>query len=177
MGKSAMEGQVADEVLSLFCNGIREARKRYRLFVADGIPQGKREDLGSGRRMTKELLEEMNGEPFNERILGSGDFVRELRMRKELESKFPPPLDTREIVARVCSHFGLNPEKLWLTTRSARITDARSVICYLAVRLTGHSGVEVGRQVNLRRAGVSVAASRGEIMAKEDPTLIALLDK
>ena len=60
---------------------------------------------------------------------------------------------------------------------AARIVNARSVICYLAARLVGHSGVEVGRHVNLRRAGVSVAAGRGEKMVKGDSALVALIDK
>lgn len=177
MGKGALEGQCVEEVLSLFSTGKREARKRYRLFVADGIPQGKREDLGGGRRMTRELLETMKGEPFDQRILGSGEFVQELRMRRELESKFPQPLEIREIVARVCSRFGLDSEALRLNTKTSRITDARSVICYLACRVMGHNGVEVGREVNLRRSGVSVAAGRGGKMVKDNPALISLVDK
>jgi len=177
MGNGALEGQSLDEVLSLFSKGKREGRKRYRLFIADGIPQGKRQDLGSGRRMTTELLEEMNGEPFDLRILGSGKFIRELRMRTELESNFKQPLEIEEIVARVCSRFELEPEELRRNTRAAGITDARSVICYLAVRLAGYNGVEVGRQVNLRRSGVSVAAGRGEKLAVKDPQIVELLDK
>lgn len=43
--------------------------------------------------------------------------------------------------------------------------------------MAGHSGVEVGRQVNLGRSGVSVAASRGEEMVKNAPALLALIDK
>ncbi len=177
MGKGSLEGQSVEEVLSLFSTEIQKARKRYRLFVEDGIPQGKREDLGSTRKMTRELVEAMNGEPFDQRILGSGEFVRELRMRKELDSKFPQPLEIKEIIVLVCRHFGLDPAELRLNTKSTRITDVRSVICYLAVRVKGHNGVEVGSQVNLRRAGVSVAAGRGEKMIINNPELITLIDK
>lgn len=177
MGKDALEGQVVDDVLSIFSKGKREARRHYRIFVEYGVPLGKREDLGSGRRMSRELLEELGEQPYDERILGSGEFVEELRMRGELESKFPRAMEINEIVASVCRHFGVNPEDLRQKTRAARIVDARSVICYLAVRQAGHSGVEVGRQVNLRRAGVSVAASRGENMVKDDPALFTLIDK
>jgi len=161
MGKSALKGQSAEEVLSLFSNEMREARKRYRLFIEDGIPQGKREDLGSRRRLTRELLDAKNGEPFDQRILGSGEFVRELKKRRELVEKLPRSLEIKEIIARVCDHLRLDPEELRLNTKASRITNARSVICFLAGRVIGHNGVEVGKQVNLRRAGVSVAADRG----------------
>jgi REP element-mobilizing transposase RayT len=169
VGKSALEGQSAKEVLSLFSNGMREARKRYRLFIEDGIPQGKREDLGSRRRLTRELLDAMNGEPFDQRILGSGEFVRELKKRRELVEKLPRSLEIKEITARVCDHLRLDPEDLRLNTKASRITNARSIICYLAVRVIGYNGVEVGKQVNLRRAGVSVAADRGEKLVENDP--------
>lgn len=70
-------------------------------------------------------------------------------------------MEIKDIVSRVCSHFGIDPEELHWKTRRAEIADARGVICFLAVRHAGHSGVEVGGQVNLGRSGVSVAASRG----------------
>ncbi len=87
------------------------------------------------------------------------------------------PLEIKEIIVLVCRHFGLDPAELRLNTKSTRITDVRSVICYLAVRVKGHNGVEVGSQVNLRRAGVSVAAGRGEKMIINNPELITLIDK
>ena len=51
------------------------------------------------------------------------------------------------------------------------------MICYLAVRRNGYSGAEVGRYVNLRRAGVSVAAGRGERLVRNDPVLVKLRDE
>ena len=69
------------------------------------------------------------------------------------------------------------PLELQCNSRAARIADVRSVICYLAVRQAGHSGVEVGKHVNLLRAGVSVAASRGDEKVKNDPELLLLIDK
>jgi chromosomal replication initiation ATPase DnaA len=72
------------------------------------------------------------------------------------------PQEIKEIVAKVCRRFDVDTEELLLKSRAAKIVSARSVICYLAVHHVGHSGVEVGRQVNLARAGVSVAVARGE---------------
>ncbi|HEY3309977.1 MAG TPA: helix-turn-helix domain-containing protein [Desulfuromonadaceae bacterium] len=177
MEEGVLEGQVVDEVLSLFSKGKREARKRYQLFVADGVALGKRDDLGGGRRLLRGALGEQSEELCDERVLGSGEFVEELRERRELESKFPRSMEIEEIVANVCRHFELDPQELRLRTRAARIVDARSVICYLAVRQVGHSGVEIGGHVNLRRAGVSVAAARGESIVKNHSELSKLMDK
>ncbi|MEI8355710.1 MAG: hypothetical protein WCG31_06430 [Deltaproteobacteria bacterium] len=53
----------------------------------------------------------------------------------------------------------------------------RSLICYLAVRRAGYSGSLVGRLVNLQRAGVSVAAGRGEKSVQDDPVLLGIINK
>ncbi len=177
IGKQLLEGQAVDEVLSHFASGKREATWKYKQFVADGVGLGKRDELGGGRRITKENLEAFGEEPYDARILGDGLFVEELRQRSELESKFSHSLEIKEIVSNVCRYFEIEPVDLRHNRRVAKIVDARSLICYLAVRQAGHSGVEVGKHLNLRRAGVSVAASRGEEKIKNNPELLALIDK
>ncbi|MBN2428177.1 MAG: transposase [Deltaproteobacteria bacterium] len=176
LGKSSQEGQVADEVLSLFSEKRGEARRRYRAFVADGVSQEKREKLGGGRKKPRRISEEEDGALYDKRVLGSAAFVQELRKRQDLESEFPRPMEIAEIIARVCRHFGIEPEELRLKSRVGRLVAARNIICYFAVRQVGHNGVDVGRHVNLRRAGVSVAAGRGAEMVKNDPVLFALLN-
>lgn len=175
MGNGDLEGQVTGEVLSLFAGRKGEARKLYRHFVSDGIAQGKRHDLGGGRKKLAAAGEQKE-ELYDERILGSSEFIETLRCRRELEPKLPRSMDIGDIITRVCNHFSIDPQELRHTTRAAGVVAARSVICCLAVRHLGHSGVEVGKHINLRRAGVSVAASRGERMLKNDPALISLID-
>jgi hypothetical protein len=177
MGKSVLEGQDADNILSLFSKNKIVARRQYRQFIADGIPLGKREEFGSGRKMTKKLLEEWGEKPYDQRVLGSGEFIEELRMRRELEAKFTSPLEIKEIVMQVCCYFDVAPEELKMKSRAVKIVAARSLICYLAVRRLGHNGVEVGSHVNLARAGVSVVATRGERIVRENQALFALIDK
>lgn len=176
MGGRVLEGQDADLVLSLFSKNKSGAMKQYRQFVADGIPLGKREEFGSGRKMTKKLLEELGEESYDQRVLGSGKFIEELRMRRELEAEFARPMEIKEIVAKVCRSFDVNPKELLLKSRAERIVAARSVICYLAVRRSRHNGVDVGKHVNLARAGVSIAATRGESIVRENEGLLALID-
>ena len=177
MGKADLEGQVADEVLSMFSNNKREARKKYRAFVSDGIALGKREELGSSRRIDNADDEGKGDEPYDPRILGDGGFVEEIRARHELQTLFSQPLEIKEIVEKICSHFGIDRNALRHRTRAGGVVAARGVICYLAVRVAGYSGVEVGSHVNLRRAGVSVAAERGAKLVEEHPELLRLLDK
>lgn len=177
VGSQVLEGQCIDEVLAMFAPGKREAIKRYRQFVADGIALGKRNELGGERRITKDLLAELDEESYDARILGSGEFIKELRQMRELDAKLPRVLTIREIVVAICHHYELEPATLQQKSRTAKVTKARSIICYLAVRLMGHNGTEVGKQLNLLRAGVSVAADRGEQIVKGNPTLLTLVDK
>jgi len=177
MGKSVLEGQDADMILSLFSKNKSVARRQYWQFIFDGIPLGKREELGSGRKMTKKLLEEWGEKPYDQRVLGSGEFIEELRMRRDLEAKITPPLEIKEIVGKVCRCFDVAPEELKQKSRAMKIVTARSVISYLAVRRLGQSGVEVGRHVNLTRAGVCIAANRGESIVQENQALLGLIDK
>lgn len=177
MGNGCMEGQMTDEVLALFGKRKREAREKYRQFVADGVAMGKRAELGSSRRITKDAIEELGGESYDARVLGSGDFVRELRQRRELEEQMPRTIEIGTIVARVCGHYGIEAAELRENNRGAAIAAARSVICYLAVRRAGYNGVEVGKQVNLQRSGVSVAAGRGEKIVLNEPALLEMVNK
>lgn len=171
MGGRELPGQVTDEVLSRFGRSPREARRHYRAFVQDGIERGKRDDLGGGglRRALREIAD--TDELFDVRILGSGAFVESLHR----ESDAPEPAPVMSLVAlakRVAGAHSVKVEELRLRKRSKQLVAARSVLCYFAVRELGHNGAEVGRMLNVSRSGVSAAASRGEVMIREDQALL-----
>lgn len=174
MGGRELPGQVIDEVLSRFGRDPRQARRYYRAFVMDGIEHGKRDDLGGGglRRSLREITD--TEELFDVRVLGSGAFVE--RLHRESDAPEPPPvMSLVALVKRVAGAFGVEVEALRLRKRSKQLVAARSVLCYFAVREMGHNGVEIGRMLNISRAGVSAAASRGEILIQKDRTLRDLL--
>jgi len=76
-----------------------------------------------------------------------------------------------ELVERVSMVYGVNPEALARSTRSGCIAEARSVICFLAVREMGCSGAKVAGVLRMSRAGVSVAAGKGASSFLSDPDL------
>ncbi len=98
VGRVPRRWQAVEEVLGAFGQPGRAARHRYRQFVADGIPQGRRPDLqGGGLRRSAEGWEGLaalrrgrEGWAFDERVLGSGPFVEQL-----LHSLPPPPTGSR----------------------------------------------------------------------------------
>ncbi|HKK00920.1 MAG TPA: transposase [Desulfuromonadales bacterium] len=173
LGNGVLEGQVVDEVLGLFGKNRGVAIRHYSRFIADGVKQGKRDDLSSsGRRRTNRAED-----GYDERILGSKSFIEELRTRQDLKDELAAPIDLDDLIDRVFVRYGVNPAALRPKTRVAGIAEVRSVVCYLGVRHLERSGVEVGRRLGLSRSGVSVAAGRGEQLVKDDPTLLSLIDK
>ena len=78
MGNKALAGQRIDEVLSRFGRNSAKVRRAYREFVAGGITQGRRKDLvGGGLKRSRAGGVEI--EAYDERVLGSGEFVESIR--------------------------------------------------------------------------------------------------
>ena len=89
--------------------------------------------------MSADILEKRGDELYDDRILGSGDFVVALRQRHELETKFTRVMEIKNIIAFVCLHYEVDPHELLCNSRTARIAEVRSIICYFAVHQAGHT--------------------------------------
>jgi REP element-mobilizing transposase RayT len=174
LGERSLRGQVTEEVLQLFSNRLSRARQLYRQFVADGQAQGQRDELVGGGLIRSSRLAGVGGEEgegvFDQRVLGGGDFVGQVLQRAE-QVPAVANLSPEELLQRVANLFDLPAELLRQRKRSRPVTEARSVLCYFAVREMGMSGEMVGRILNISRAAVSFAAGRGEVLVSKDPTL------
>ena len=174
LGKRSLRGQVTEEVLQLFSNRLSRARQLYRQFVADGQAQGQRDELVGGGLIRSSRLAGVGGEEgegvFDQRVLGGGDFVGQVLQRAE-QVPAVANLSPEELLQRVANLFDLPEELLRQRKRSRPVAEARSVLCYFAVREMGMSGEMVGRMLNISRAAVSFAAGRGEVLVSKDPTL------
>ena len=174
LGERSLRGQVTEEVLQLFSNRLSRARQLYRQFVADGQAQGQRDELVGGGLIRSSRLAGVGGEEgegvFDQRVLGGGDFVGQVLQRAE-QVPAVANLSPEELLQRVANLFDLPAKLLRQRKRSRPVTEARSVLCYFAVREMGMSGEMVGRILNISRAAVSFAAGRGEVLVSKDPTL------
>jgi hypothetical protein len=172
MGQEDLPGQNTEEVLSYFGRRLKVSRRHYREFIMEGISRGRRDELtGGGLRRVRKLtgLEEM--EEFDERILGSGEFVKRLRREKVLSDGISARMPIKDLVEQVARVFGTEVEDIKRRKRSRRVVDARSVISYFAVREMGRNGAELGRILNMSRSGVSIAADRGEALVRDNRLL------
>jgi len=172
LGKTKFPAQDVNEVLQLFANTSAEAVKRYRHFVAEGIALGKRDELvGGGLKRHLKLSGSQEFQAYDDRVLGSGDFVEHLWKETEdlppVES--PPSLD--EVANQVAAAFGLEADALRHGSKRKELATARAVLCYVATRKLGYSGVELSKSLGLSPSGVVLAARRGEVIYNEMPTL------
>jgi REP element-mobilizing transposase RayT len=175
LGRGDLLGQATAEVLARFGKTVGTSRRRYCLFVEDGIAMGHRKDLtGSGKLSRQSVQDGSEGKLRDPRVLGSGDFVEQLLMHTESIQTFPKvPLD--EIVERVRGELGLSLTELTSQTRAQHIANARSLICHIAFSC-GHRGVDIARRLGITGAGVTVAAQRGKRVIDEHPDLLAMMN-
>ncbi len=172
MGKQELSGQSIDDVLLLFDHKKKVARQAYRDFVIDGIKQGKRDDLvGGGLRRSQGARSMGEYEAYDEKILGSGEFVEGLWREAESSEIYVSNISLDEMMQRAADTLQVKVELLRQKTRTKELADVRAAICYLAVRMCNFSGVAVARALNMTRSGVSVAVKRGEVIVSGNPTL------
>ena len=117
------------------------------------------------------------------RILGSGDFVanvmKDANEVLDQTAKFDISLD--ELIFRVCAKFEIRVKNLVSKSRKRYLSQARGVVCYLAVdelpcpvklttvtarciSLGGHSGDDVARSLRISGRGVSDCRERGKAL-------------
>jgi hypothetical protein len=177
IGNQTLPGQEIHEVLALFGEDLGISRRRYRKFVMDGIPLGRRDELaGGGLRRSRKIIGPDQTKTHDQRVLGSGAFVTWLRKDKELVERLPVGKSLAKVIERVTSILGMKPDDLSKRNRSKLFADARAAVCYLAVTEMGLNGAEVARSLNITRAGVSVATKRGQVLVQNDPGLRSVLE-
>ena len=181
MNKTKQSWQNVDYVYGLFSDQKRLARKRYRVFVEKGIPEGKRPDLVGGG-----LLRSIGGWTVlkgfrkagirvkgDERILGDGDFVEnvlksaeeELEQKYELKAKGYDFDWVRERVAEVMS---MEIEQVTAFGKSPQTVKARSLLCFWANRKLGMTTIDIGRKLNIGQSAVSRSSMRGQQIEREN---------
>jgi hypothetical protein len=180
MGNVKHGWQNVQDVLGMFGGSQAHARRSYRNFVEKGIAQGKRHDLTGGGLLrsaggwegVKALREEKVYQRNDERILGDGDFVvRVLASAEEdMERRYAlraRGIDLDSVAARVSELLNINAEAIWAKGKYQRIVDARSLLCYWAVRELGLSATVLAERLRMTQAAVSISVKRGKKIAEE----------
>lgn len=102
--------------------------------------------------------------PYDERVLGNGEFLQHLledveeRERETLRlSKKVKDLDS--LAEKIARKEGLTEEKLRSGSRAKRISSVRRLFCQLAVGKMGYSGAQIARFLGVTTSAVNRAAN------------------
>jgi len=168
MGKSKQPWQNLDYVYHFFSDRKKEARKRYREFVANGISEGKRPDLTGGGLLRSlggwKGLEELRKAGMrvkgDERILGDSDFVETVlaSAREAFEEKYllqARGIGFDQVVTRVAEVMKLTPDEVTAYGKSPRTVKARSLLCFWAHRRLGMTTTEIAKRLKISQPAVS----------------------
>ncbi len=155
------------------------------MFIEKGIKHGHRTDLQGGGLIRSaggdraSLIGQKKGdrEKSDQRVLGCGDFVSEIlqHANEDADRKKGRNISMAEVISRVCKEFDIKIDELMLDIRRAPYTHARSIISYFSINELDYSGADVAKALNVSRASVSKARSRGEKLIDKDQYLWNLL--
>jgi REP element-mobilizing transposase RayT len=180
LGKQKQPWQDVGYVLGQFGGGVREARRRYRAYVKEGIGQGRRPELVGGGLIrslggwvkAKALRREGGRHKGDERILGDSDFVMkvleqceeglERRYRRQAEG-----YDFDKLLRHAAELCGVNPQEILARSKRPRVVEARSLLCFWAVQELGMSATAVAKRLKISQPAVSISVRRGEKISRD----------
>lgn len=107
----------------------------------------------------------------DERILGDGEFVGSVLAAAEeaMEKRYTlraRGVNLAFIASRVSRVLGVKPEEVWAKGKYRRIVEARSLLCYWAVRELRVCMSSFAREVGISIPAVSGSVTRGQRIAE-----------
>ncbi len=139
VGQRMRVRQEVDEVLSRFSSTPRRAVAAYRDFIADGIGQGKRLELG----YTHDGVNQTGG-GGDARILGDKAFTDAVLARQRVE-KSQEKMTIEDILAQVSACTGVRVNEILGASRNRRASAARAQFFERAHKEAGATLTELGR--------------------------------
>jgi REP element-mobilizing transposase RayT len=181
LGLHRQRWQDVEALLAYFGRQLVSARKRYCAFVSQGVDLGRRWDLTGGGLIrssggwaaVQTLKKEKAHVKSDERILGDGNFVEktlsESRERYERQYALKASgFGLDEVAERVGRLLGIESEEVWQPGKPRIRVEARSLLCYWAVRELGQSMTAMSRRLGISIAAVSKAVARGAALAERN---------
>jgi len=173
MGRIKKGWQDRDYLLKQFGATESEAKKAYRQFVKKGIDQGYRADLiGGGLIRSKGGWSEVKAmrrsgvrEKSDERILGSGKFVKKLiqqsaKFKKRRFSRRESLKRALLLIDRTCKKEGISVEALKRGNRPHEVSKVRSKLSEKFVKELGLTLIETGHLLGVSGSAISVTLRR-----------------
>jgi putative transposase len=196
LGRREAAFQETQLVLSQFGRGLAAARRAYRAFVQEGVPQGRRPELAGGglvrsiggRGQIVALRRGRERWASDERVLGSSEFVLGLQaaeeQRREGRKAGRPqaPVDPRGVLDRlaaaVAGAFEVSEAELRSGSRRPPVVEARAALAFLGRVHLGLPTRLVTEVAGVSGASVMRLLGRGErALGEHRLQLSAIVDK
>ena len=181
LGYHRNDWQLVDETLKFFGENVSTARRRYREFVEKGINHGRRPELVGGGLIRSiggwQAFKALNRADAHiksdERILGDSNFVDEVLKTAQEKRERGYQLESEgfgidQVAERVANLLGIKGEQIWKKGKHPQTVEARSLLCYWAVRELGFSATDLSRRIGITQPAISQSVKRGETIAKEN---------
>ena len=162
-----------DYVLSHFGETREHAVRKYETLLRE-----RRDQYRGGEYSGGGLIKSMGGlgnvlssrrvggkEIFDDRILGSGDFIE--TVLKEVEEPPPVKMSRQEAANKVKRITGVAYEELSSKSRERRIVKGRALYCYLRREKGGASGTELMKELGVASGTVSYLVHKGRALFVE----------
>ena len=175
IGKTKHPWMDVDRVLTEFGSTGRKAMKEYQRFMQEGLGQGRLAELTGGGLIRSKggwsqvLSARRSGqkEEYDERVLGSGDFVNAILREAEEKARRQLKLRRRgktlaKIVEEECKKERISPNELKGGGRRRKISGLRATIAKRGLDELGLSLAEIARHVGVNTSSIRKAVLRLE---------------
>ncbi len=190
MDKHKNEWQQIDSILTLFGAKSTKARRLYRVFIENGIKEGRRSDLvggglirsAGGWSAVNSLRKAGIFFKSDERILGNSDFVESVLAdaQESMDQKYELKahgITIEQLIHAVADLLSLRSKQIYGTSKTREIVKARNLICYWGSSGLGLTMTDLSKELGVSLPTVSVAVRRGEkIVSENQYSLMKLLN-
>ncbi len=168
VGRRKNSWQDREYVIRWFGKNKKEGKRGYREFVKKGIALGKQPHLVGGGLIRSaggwsevKALRRIGGrQASDERILGSGEFVKQMTSQIDLERKYRLLATDRQenaqkLIVLTCKERGIVIESLKNGSRLSPVSKVRSDLALLLVKEYGLSLAETARQLGVSTSAIA----------------------
>ena len=180
IGKARHAWMDTDAVLSQFGDRKRKAISGYRQFVQEELGSGQKPELTGGGLIrshggwSRVLALQRSGQQqeFDERILGTGEFVHAILREVEERQLRQTRLCRRgkgiaDIIREECRKRGVHEQELVRGSRRQKISQARAIIALRCKEEIGCSGAEIARHLGVNTTSVNRAVERAAALSAD----------
>ena len=188
IGLSSTNWQNVKDVLSLFGDNRKQCIDKYLAFLREGVCLSENYEGGGlmrsmgGVSSALASLKQGKKEFYDERVLGSGEFVKQLLGSdgvkcvggKNINNAHCPGIT--ELIQRLAKRLGLSVHEIKSNKKTSEIAKARSIIAFIAQSRLGEKGSVVARELMKTRASVSLAYTVGKQLYENSAEIRNVLD-